>query len=223
MDLLIFDLDGVLIDSEVLAARAIADVLHDDGFPVSAEEMIERFVGVSNARVIDVLSHEHGRPIAEDFIDRAMAAMAALFEAELAPIPGAPETLPKLSAPKCVASNSPPDYVARALDLTDLRAHFDGAALFSAAMVDRPKPAPDLFLHAADWAGVAAGDCLVIEDSIAGVEAARAAGMAVYGFVGAGHLRDPKAHAERLARHGARQVFHDFRDLPALLEEHLVG
>jgi HAD superfamily hydrolase (TIGR01509 family) len=217
-ELVIFDLDGVLIDSETLVCRAVAETLSDRGFAVTESDMIERFVGVSHTIVLDTLSREAGLPLPDDFDERARDRLEQLFAADLRAIAGAHELLAGLSRPRCVASNSPADYIVRSLALVGLSAHFAAEALFSAEHVERPKPAPDLFLHAAATMGSVPERCLVVEDSVAGATAAQAAGMTVIGFVGAGHLTDRAAHGEKLRAAGAQEVLHDLLELRRLLE-----
>ncbi|MGF1611559.1 MAG: HAD family hydrolase [Kiloniellales bacterium] len=218
-DLVIFDLDGVLIDSELLAARALAEELADHGHEITIEAVIERFVGVSGAVLLADLARERGSPLPDDFTERARARMQALYRRELQPVAGAAGALAALTLPRCVASNSPVDYIERTLDITGLAGHFAPEARFSAEMVANPKPAPDVFLHAAETMGAAPARCLVIEDSVAGVTAARAAGMTVLGFAGAGHIADPPAHGARLREAGAQHLLDDFAALPDLIEE----
>lgn len=216
-ELVIFDLDGVLIDSELLAARALAEELTAIGHAVTTQDMIERFVGVSSAALLEDLARERGSPLPADFTERTRARMQALFANELKPVAGAAEALAALALPRCVASNSPSDYIARALALTDLAGHFAAEALFSADMVRRPKPAPDVYLHAAESMGTRPARCLVVEDSVAGVTAARAAGMTVLGFAGAAHIADRPAHGGRLRDAGAQHLLDDFADLADFL------
>lgn len=218
-ELVIFDLDGVLIDSEVLASRALAEELTALGHPITTEAVIERFVGVSSAVLLTDLAQERGAPLPDDFTERARARMQALYRRDLRPVTGAAEALAALTLPRCVASNSPADYIARTLDLTGLAAHIAPDARFSAEMVANPKPAPDVFLHAAETMGAAPARCVVIEDSVAGVTAARAAGMTVLGFAGAGHITDRTAHGSRLRAAGAQHLLDDF----ALLTDVIVA
>lgn len=218
-ELLIFDLDGTLIDSEPLAARAVSEVLIADGFPVSVEAMIARFTGVSSERMVQEVETEHGRPLAADFGERANALLAEIFTRELKTVPGAVAALDALAIPKCVASNSPPDYIEHALGLVALDRLFGPEARFSADQVARPKPEPDVFLHAAQTMGAAPEACLVIEDSFSGVRAARAAGMSVVAYVGGSHLSEPEAHVAALQAEGVAAVLRDYRDLPRLVAE----
>ena len=215
--LVIFDLDGVLVDSEHLAARAVAEEAADWGSTVSAAEVLARFVGLTDKRIGQVLSAEAGGQLPADFAERVHRRALALIDRELEPVPGARAALETLALPRCVASNSRPDRVIRSLAATGLSAHFADDTLFSAAQVARPKPAPDLHRHVAAEMGIQAAEAVVIEDSETGVAAAVAAGMTVLGFVGAGHITDRDAQAARLTAAGASLVFDELRTLPDLL------
>jgi HAD superfamily hydrolase (TIGR01509 family) len=217
--LVIFDLDGVLVDSEHLAARAVAEEAADWGSTVGAAEVLARFVGLTDKRIGEVLSAEASGQLPADFAERVHLRALALIDRELEPVPGARQVLERLALPRCVASNSRPDRVARSLAATGLSALFADDALFSAAQVARPKPAPDLHRHAAARMGIQVGDAVVIEDSETGVTAAVAAGMTVLGFLGAGHITDRDGHGARLTAAGASLVFDELRALPDLLNE----
>ena len=217
LPLLIFDCDGVLIDSEVIGCRAEAACLADAGIAISADEIIDRYVGIAMATMLADLQSRLGRAVPAlppDFADIMHRAVAAAFETELLPMPGIVELLGALPHRRCVASGSAPERLRQTLSLTGLWDSFD-PHIFSATQVARGKPAPDLFLFAAGQMGVAAADCMVIEDSVPGVQAAVAAGMRVVGFTGGSHCRP--GHAERLRAAGAAVACLDLRDLPALL------
>lgn len=215
--LLIFDCDGVLIDSEVIGCRAEAACLAAIGIAVSVDELIERYVGIS---LPVTLADLQGRlcealpALPPDFADTMRRATAAAFEAELQPMPGIVDLLDALPHRRCVASGSAPERLRQTLSLTGLLPFFE-PHIFSATQVARGKPAPDLFLFSAQRMGVAAADCVVIEDSIPGVQAAVAAGMRVIGFSGGSHCR--AGHADRLRAAGASRMCNDLRHLPALL------
>jgi len=213
-DLLVFDCDGVLVDSETVACRVDAELFAEIGIRVSVDEIAERFVGASSGSMCETLSREHGIALPDGFRRRLLDAVLARFENELSPIPGIPAALALLPQPRCVASSSEPHRIRRSLELTGLLAHFE-PHLFSAQMVKRGKPAPDLFLHAATAMGAAPERALAIEDSVAGVTAARAAGTTVLGFCGGGHC-GPR-HAERLRAAGAARGFRDMAELPGLV------
>lgn len=208
--LLIFDCDGVLVDSEALACRVDAQVLTALGVPYTADEIARQFVGVSLKDQIARIEADRGCKLPEDFGERLNRTLFGRFETELKPISGIRDAILALPYPRCVASSSLPDRIALSLRITGLADLFDH--IFSAAEVPHGKPAPDLFLHAAKRMGAEPVDCLVIEDSVAGVRAARAAGMRVIGFTGGGHC-GPE-HGERLREAGADIVIARMTDLP---------
>jgi HAD superfamily hydrolase (TIGR01509 family) len=213
-DLVIFDCDGVLIDSELIGTRVEAAELGHIGFPVTESEILTRYVGMSADSMFRALEIDHGRALPAGFADLLQARIDAAFERELQAIPGVHGTLDRLRAAICVASSSTLARLRHSLGLTGLYARF-APNVFSAEQVARGKPAPDLFLHAAARMGCSPGHCLVIEDSISGVRGAVAAGMPVWGFVGGGHCAD--GHDRRLREAGAETVFGRMADLPALL------
>jgi len=213
--LVIFDCDGVLVDSEVISARVLAGQLGALGIPLTAEECIARYTGISMPSVLERIEAEWGPGVLPpDFVDRVRAADADAFRCELRPVAGGREAVEALAVRKCVASSGRLAKIRLTLGLTGLLPLFE-PHLFSAEMVARGKPWPDLFLHAADQIGVPAAHCVVIEDSEAGVRAGRAAGMRVLGFTGGAHCS--AGHADVLRAAGADRVFTDMVDLPALL------
>jgi HAD superfamily hydrolase (TIGR01509 family) len=207
--LLIFDCDGVLVDSEGLSCRIDAELLTGLGLPYTADEVARQFVGVSLKDMIARIEAEHGQPLPADFEDQVNRTLFARFETDLRPIRGVREGVLALPHRRCVASSSTPDRIALSLRVTGLSDLFDH--LFSSVQVPRGKPAPDLFLHAADEMGFAPADCLVVEDSIAGVQAAKAAAMKVIGFTGGGHCG--LEHGPRLREAGAMVVIERMADL----------
>jgi len=211
----VFDCDGVLVDSETVSCRVDSELLAEIGIKVGVDEISERFVGTTSREMCETLGREHGVDVPEAFRRRLLDTILARFETELTPIDGIADALARLPQPRCVTSSSEPRRIRRSLELTGLLAHFE-PHLFSAKMVARGKPAPDLFLHAAERMGFVPADCLAIEDSVAGVTAARAAGMTVLGFTGGGHCGP--GHAERLERAGADLVFAEMRALPDLVQ-----
>jgi HAD superfamily hydrolase (TIGR01509 family) len=215
VDLIVFDCDGVLVDSEVLACRAVVDTLAAFGHAATAESIAERFTGMSNRDMYAALAIDVGGAPPADF-DAAMKRRAlALFEQELAAIAALDTVLPRLAIAKCVASSSLPDDILWKLQRTDLLRWFSPAAVFSTALVAYGKPAPDIFLYAAAQMGAAPERSVAIEDSTPGVTAAKAAGMTTFGFTGGSHCRP--GHAARLAAAGADLVFDDMRELPGLI------
>lgn len=215
IDLVVFDCDGVLVDSEVLACQAVADTLAAFGHVVAAESIAERFTGVSNRDMYAVLAADIGSSLPDDF-DAAMKRCALeLFERELKAIADLETVLPRLAVAKCVASSSLPDDLVWKLQRTDLLRWFPPAAIFSTVLVARGKPAPDIFLYAAAKMDASPARSIVIEDSAPGVTAAKAAGMVTFGFTGGSHCRP--GHEARLAAAGADLIFSDMRELPGLI------
>jgi HAD superfamily hydrolase (TIGR01509 family) len=203
-DLIIFDCDGVLVDSELLSCRCLIEALAAHGITLGLDQALDLFLGRSMSAVL-----EHyqalGRPIAEPFSAELKGRVRAAFLASLGPIEGVGLVLRDLQIPHCVASSSDLDRVSFSLGLTGLAAHF-GERLYTSQMVARGKPAPDLFLYAAERMQADPDKTLVIEDSVSGVQAAKAAGMTVWGFVGGSHYqsRDGKAI---LTEAGADRIF----------------
>jgi HAD superfamily hydrolase (TIGR01509 family) len=209
LQLVIFDCDGVLVDSERLAVRVEATVLAELGWPLSQAEVIERFMGRSQAFMVQAVVERLGGRLPVDWQDRLDRRYRAAFDAELTPVDGVVEALDRIATPTCVASGASHETLRHTLGLTGLYQRFEGR-IFSASEVAEGKPAPDLFLHAAARMGAEPAACAVVEDSRYGVEAARAAGMLAFGYTGG--LTPP----ERLA--GPRTVlFDDMRRLPDLL------
>jgi HAD superfamily hydrolase (TIGR01509 family) len=213
-ELIIFDCDGVLIDSEAIACRADSACLAEIGIVMPAEEVMDRYLGISAAAMCVDIERRLGRALPADFAETLRLRVAAAFEAELAPMPGVDAALRALPYRRCVASSSAPERLRQSLSLTGLLRWFT-PHVFSATQVARGKPAPDLFLFAAAAMQMAPAMCVVIEDSVPGVEAAVAAGMRVIGFTGGGHCRP--GHAERLRVAGADAIADVMHRLPALL------
>lgn len=209
IELVIFDCDGVLVDSERLAVRIDVQVLAELGWELSEREVIERFVGRSDAFVAAEIEAHLGRPLAPGWLERFEPLYRQVFAAELKPVDGIVEALEQIALPTCVASSGSHRKMRYTLGLTGLWDRFAGR-VFSATEVARGKPAPDLFLYAAERMGVDPAACAVVEDSRYGVEAARAAGMRAFAFAGG------VTPAEQL-RGPATVVFTRMRDLPRLL------
>jgi HAD superfamily hydrolase (TIGR01509 family) len=209
-DLVIFDCDGVLVDSEPIINRAHAQVLTACGYPITEHELLARFCGMSDAEMLATIEHEWGRTLASSYAERVGAMIEEGFGQSLVAIEGVAEALDSLRLPVCVASSSVPEQIRRKLEVTGLLARF-GEDLFSATMVARGKPAPDLFLYAAQQLATAPDRCLVIEDSPLGIEAAIAAGMTAIGFCGGSHC-GPE-HGDRLLSRGAALVIADMSEL----------
>ncbi|SFH14752.1 HAD family hydrolase [Streptomyces mirabilis] len=184
-DLVIFDNDGVLVDSEPISNTILAAYLTELGHPTSYEESIRDYMGSAMHRIHELVQERSGQRLPEDFDDVFHARVFAAFEQELQPVPGAVQLLEKLAAdevPYCVASSGSHERIRVGHRKTGLDRWFDEGRVFSSQDVGRGKPAPDLFLYAAERMGVAPERCVVVEDSPLGVRAANAAGMDVYGF-----------------------------------------
>lgn len=209
VELVIFDCDGVLVDSERIAIRIDAVILQELGWRITEAEVVERFVGRSTESMTAEIEAHIGRSLPADWEDEFEPRYRDALARELVPVDGIVEALDAITRPTCVASSGSHDKMRFTLGLTGLYERFAGR-IFSASEVADGKPAPDLFLHAADRMGVTPSGCVVIEDSVPGVQAARAAGMRVFGYGGG------VTPARRLLDAGA-QVFTHMRSLPALL------
>jgi HAD superfamily hydrolase (TIGR01509 family) len=208
IELVIFDCDGVLVDSEPLVNRVYLEMLAEEGFSLDEAATLREFAGAAMATRIETLASRLRWEPPAGFERGFLARLAQRVPVELRPVDGVRDLLARLDLPRCVASNGTHDEIRLRLDATDLRAAF-GEHLFSAEDVARPKPAPDVYLFAAKKMKVRAERCVVIEDSVPGVRAAVAAGMSVLGRAA---LTDPKA----LADEGAR-TFRSFVEVDALL------
>ena len=215
-NLVIFDCDGVLVDSEVVFARVLAECLIAADFTTTVEEAIILGFGTNRATLSAAVATRFGRALPDTFFETFAARSAAAFELELSPMAGVKDLLAALPLPCCVASNGHLVRVRQRLAMTGLLPFFD-PHVFSAIQVAHGKPAPDLFLFAAERFGAAPEDCIVVEDSIPGVEAAVAAGITVVGFCGGGHC--PEGHGDRLMAAGCSQVFARMTDLAVFLRE----
>jgi HAD superfamily hydrolase (TIGR01509 family) len=209
ISLVIFDCDGVLVDTERIAVRIDVAVLAELGWKMSEAEVIERFMGKSDDAMTREIEAHTGRKLPESWEAPFRHLYREAFAAELQPVPGVVEALDAITLPTCVASSGTHEKIRYTLGLTGLYDRFAGR-IFSVDDVRRGKPAPDLFLHAAGRMGAAPERCAVVEDSPYGVQAARAAGMRAFGYAG--------GLIPRRALEGPNTVlFDDMRDLPRLL------
>ena len=208
-ELVIFDCDGVLVDSERIANRVEADFLRELGWPLTEAEIVERFMGRTAEYMDEAIEAQLGSRLPEDWKDQFSRRYREAFAAELVPVDGVAEALDQITTPTCVASSGSHDKLRFTLGHTGLYERFEGR-IFSGYEVANGKPAPDLFLYAAARMGAEPARCAVVEDTQPGVQAARAAGMRVFGY--AGGLTPP----ERLEG-DATVVFDDMRQLPRLL------
>ncbi|MEU5724998.1 HAD family hydrolase [Micromonospora sp. NPDC047738] len=208
--LVIFDCDGVLVDSERIAVRVNIALGAELGWPLTEAEIIERFIGRSSTSIGEQIAARLGQGVAATWADRFDLAHRQAVDAGLTPVDGIHEALDEITLPTCVASSGTHEKMRHTLGRTGLYPRFEGR-IFSATEVAHGKPAPDLFLHAAAMMGVSPAACVVVEDSQYGVQAARAAGMRCFGYAGgltpARRLEGPDT-----------VVFDDMRKLPALLD-----
>ena len=214
--LVIFDCDGVVVDSELLAIKVMQEGLAERGVVMRLDEVSENFLGRSQATIAAVLKRDFDLEL-----DAAAEAMMrerlfGLLRKELKAIDGVELFLRQLPVPYCLASSSQMERIETSLRATGLSDLFAGR-IFNAAMVARGKPAPDLFLHAAAKMNVPPERCVVIEDSPAGIEAGRRAGMCVIGFIGGGHATSP-AHRRSVAEAGPDFISDTMADVAALFD-----
>src|SRR5690606_28334038 len=208
-DLVIFDCDGVLVDSEPLSCRAFEKVYANHGFSLP-EGLVASGIGMKQADIIRMIEEATGYSLPDDADRHFWPETKLLFAEHLQPARGIADFLNALTTKRCVASSSQPERIAFSLKKTGIDHHF-GQAVYSSSMVKRGKPAPDLFLFAADKMGVDPTRCVVIEDSPCGVEGAVAAGMTAFGYTGGGHTYE--GHGERLRLKGAEKVFESWDDI----------
>jgi HAD superfamily hydrolase (TIGR01509 family) len=211
----IFDCDGVLVDSEPLANASFSRALKAEGLDWSPEETIRRLMGLSLKSCVEICEAELGRKLADDFLEKMQAFTYQSFrDAPLRPVAGVKDAvlaLQKAGRDTCVASSGSPEKMRFTLGLTGLWDLFDGR-IFSASQVLRGKPFPDLFLHAAITMNVQPFECVVVEDSVPGVQAARSAGMRALAYVG-----EPYANRDALRKAGG-ELFDDMKELPELVK-----
>ena len=188
ISLVIFDCDGVLVDSEYLSAKMLLEVFAEIGINLDLPFVYANFVGHSFATVAAKYARLHGTNVPDNFEQDYRIRLLKSFESQLQAMPGVEQVLDELNVPFCLASGSSPARVNSSLSATHLGSYFDGR-IFTTTMVKNGKPAPDIFLHAAKTMSVEPENCLVIEDSSTGVRAAKAAGMTTWQFIGGVHFR----------------------------------
>lgn len=215
VDLVIFDCDGVLVDSEPLAMRVLLQTLAERGLDLDYERAVDLFLGRSMQTISGLLQSQYNLNFGQDALEEVRLRLYDLFRAELQPIAGIAAAIEALDTRICVASSSQPERIELSLRVAGLldRLH---PHLFSATMVKNGKPAPDLFLFAAAQMGVTPDRCLVVEDSPAGIEAAKRADMRVLAFTGGGHAQG-KVHRAKVEQSGADQVFEHMHQLNGLI------
>jgi HAD superfamily hydrolase (TIGR01509 family) len=216
VDLVIFDCDGVLVDSEVISCQAHADVLTVCGYPITAAQVFDRFLGRSAKQAGLEVEAELGHALPDDFTARLQQQLFSAFEADLQAVIGITQALDAIDLPVCVASSGSHERMRVSLGATGL---YDRLAphIFSSSQVANGKPAPDLFLFAAAQMGADPAACVVVEDSVAGIRGAVAAGMTAFGFHGGSHCGPD--HAASLQVAGATATFDDMSRLPVLIAQ----
>ncbi|WP_425374186.1 HAD family hydrolase [Neorhizobium lilium] len=219
--LVIFDCDGVLVDSEPVSVRVLVDALGRKGVAMEEAEAYRRFLGRSLATVTTAMRDEFGIEADATFLEEMRHDLYRRFRSELQPVKDVADALDGLAVRRCVASSSQPERIRLSLTLTGLIDKFE-PHIFSASMVARGKPAPDLFLHAAAQMGADPKDCVVVEDSPAGIEAAHRAGMTVFAFTGASHASTP-GYREQVSALAPDAEFDAMADLIHLVQEHFEG
>jgi len=215
--MIIFDCDGVLVDSEILSNGIDAELMSAAGYEITAAELIRNYIGRPKAEIWAAIAEQRGVPWPEGLLEKADALLLERIETELEPVAGVAEALALIPGRKAVASSSALPKLRKALARCGLLEIFD-PAVFSASQVARGKPAPDVFLHAARECGVPANHCLVVEDSVAGVHAACAAEMRSIGFTGG--LHSYPEHAKALQNAGAVDIVACMLDLPGKVALH---
>ncbi len=215
-DLIIFDCDGVLVDSEIIAAQVESRLLTEAGYPISVEEMGERFAGMTWKNILLAVEKEADIPLSASLLDKSEKLLDARLERDVKIIEGVKFALARLTTQRCICSNSSSARLDMMLTKVGLKPYF-APHIYSAKDLgpDRVKPKPDIFLHGAQQFGVDPSRCLVIEDSTHGIHGAKAAGMRVVGFTGASHTYP--SHADRLTDAGAETVISRMQDLPAVV------
>lgn len=210
VELVIFDCDGVLVDSEHLTNTVFVEMLNELGISVTLEDMFEQFVGNSMSRCLELIQELLGKPIPDEFIREYTDRTVITLKASLKPVDGIVEVLNVLKTPYCVASSGDHEKMRTTLGITNLLNYFEGK-LFSVTEVARGKPYPDVFLYAAERMGVEPAKCAVVEDTPIGARAGIAAGMKVFGYA-------KLTPAQKLEKEGTI-VFEDMRQLPHLLKQ----
>jgi len=219
-ELVIFDCDGVLVDSEALAARVVSQALANYSIVLNPQDVANQFAGYTDDAIRDHFNKVSDAKLPEDFAQIVERDTIDQMAGALETLPFIKETLSTLEYPFCVASNSRTDRLDSALDKTGLGRFFPKERRFSSSMVEYPKPAPDLHLMACEMMKVKPEQALIIEDTVTGVTGGNNAGIAVLGFVGAEHIADKRAQRRKLMEAGAYAVFDDMRQLSMMLKDY---
>jgi HAD superfamily hydrolase (TIGR01509 family) len=215
-ELVIFDCDGVLVDSEIIAARIDTELLREAGVEIEVEDFISRYAGLTFTETALRVEKDYGVPLQASIIDRSRKLLDERLGREVQAIEGARAAVLSVRGPRCVCSNSPTERLEAMLGRTGLLPLFSDNVFSGRAIPGgKPKPAPDVFLHAAKVMNVSPAACFVLEDSVHGIQGARAAGMRVIGFTGGAHSW--LGHADALTEAGAETVIRRWADLPGVL------
>lgn len=212
----IFDCDGVLVDSEILASKASIEMLRPYGLDMSVEEYSQYFAGKVEEDIVDIITQKYNISLPDDFISKVRLKIDYELDHNLQAISGVKDTISGIPVTCAVVSNSHLVRVIQSVKVAGLSGFF-GKRLFSAEMVERPKPDPGIYLYAARQLNMDPAECLVVEDSLSGVTAAHKAGMTVVGFLGASHIRE--GHGENLKKAGAYTTAENMEALNELLQE----
>ncbi|MDQ2634162.1 MAG: HAD-IA family hydrolase [Pseudomonadota bacterium] len=216
-DLVIFDFDGTLVDSEIVAARVEAELISEAGYEITAEEVTELYAGLTFKDILLRIEEVAAIPFKVSLIDKAEELVDQRLRSEVRIIEGAREAVASVTTGRCICSNSRTERIGFMLDRTGLAPFFAPDRVFSSLETPsgKPKPAPDVFLHAAQSLGANPADIFVIEDSVHGIAGAKLAGMRVIGFTGAAHSYP--GHADVLTEAGAETVIRRWTDFPGVL------
>lgn len=212
---ILFDNDGTIVDSEIIAVRATLSLLQPYGFLMSEQDYSRRFPGLLERDILAIIQEEHGVVVADDYFDRLRALHVEAFERDLRVIPGMEAIFRSVRVPKSMVSNGSVRHVVSCLKRVGLYDALDGS-IFSAEHVSRPKPQPDVYRHALEQLALDPSETIVVEDSPTGVVAAKEAGLRVVGFLGAAHIYD--GHGARLQEAGADWLAADSEALGLLFQ-----
>jgi HAD superfamily hydrolase (TIGR01509 family) len=215
--LFLFDCDGVLVNSEIIASEVDAELLSKAGYPISSEDVTRRFAGLTFRMMVEIIESETGRTLPDDMLARQKEQLDQRLASELKPVPGVEDLLDRLDSERCVCSNSSSERLGITLGRAQLLDRFVPHIYSAVEVGDRqPKPAPNVYAYAAKQFGRPPRECVVIEDSVFGVTAGRGAGMRVVGFTGGAHTWP--GHADLLTEAGAETVIKRLADLPKVAE-----
>ncbi|MEL6250979.1 MAG: HAD family phosphatase [Bacteroidota bacterium] len=216
---LIFDCDGVLIDSEYVAVNVMLKMLAPFGYTSSFQEYANQFTGMLDTEILKYLNEKEGLPFPPNFYQQIEAERDRVFEEELKPVQGMPELVKGISFPKSVVSNSHVAHVEMSLDICGIRPLFEGR-IYSSEHVLKPKPHPDVYMHALQSLSLSADEVLVVEDSLTGVQSAKGAGCKVIGFAGASHISE--GHTDKLLELGVEKAAKTPEELSDILATYLL-